>query len=288
MASKAKRQARVITNKSAGKRRKSSSSVDYSGILFNYVVPGILIVAMLGVIGYLGFVAYNGVTGSNFFSVDDIEVQGNKRVTTEEVEGVVRKYSSEGGTWGADLDKMREALLTRSEVKAVAVSRQLPDTIRVSLVEREPKAVVQQGEELFWADEEGHIVGLVRKDEQRPRLVMTGWEPVPAGGEVPKANLDRVALYLAVSNEWSDFSLIERVSILDASNLSEVKAIIEESGNPVEVNLGKLDYGRRLKTAIEAVAGKGGEITAISMKGDQPVVTYRGKGSSQTKGGKNE
>lgn len=288
MALKSQKRSKVITNRSAKKRRKASASVDLSSALFNFVLPGLLIVGMTAVIGYLSFVAYKGVTASNFFSVSRIEVEGNRRVTTEEVEAVVRKYSSEGGTWSADLDKMREALKSRSEVKSVAVSRQLPDTIRVSVLEREPRAVVRQGEELFWADDEGHIVGLVRKDEPRPRLVMTGWEPVADGGEIPKANLDRVALYVAVTDEWSDFNLVERVSVLDASNLNEVKAVIEEGGEAVEVNLGKVDFGRRLKTAIEAVAGKGGEISAISMKGDQPVVTFKTKTSAQTKGGKNE
>ena len=274
-----------MTNKSAGRKRKSGASIDVGKLLFSYVVPGALIVLMTTVIVYLALGAYKGVTASDFFTVANVEVEGNNRVAAEEVESVVRKYSAEGGTWNADLQKMREALLTRSEIRSVAVSRQLPDTIRVSIDERVPKAVVRLGEELFWADAEGHIVGLVRKDEERPGLVMAGWDS--SGGETAvSANKERVELYLSVMADWAFF--LERVRVLDATNLGEVKAVIEESGNLIEVNLGKVDYGKRLKTAIEVVAGKGGEISAVSMKGDQPVVTNKGRNTAQTKGEKNE
>lgn len=278
----------MISSRSAGKRPKRSRSWDLSDVLFNYVLPGALIIVMGGGMAYLGYFAYKGVTSSGFFAVREVETNGLKRVPREDVMAVVEKYSNGLRTaWEADLGGIRDAIAERSEVKSVSVSRLLPDVISVTVREREPRAVVRRGDELFWADDEGAVVGVVRKGEQRPALVMTGWDD-SGGGRPSEVNRRRVEVYRTVSHEWSDFNLIERVRELDTSNLNEIKAVIEEGGRTVEVNLGKVDFGKRLKTAIEAVAGRGGEIRAISMKGDQPVVTLVQKDSARPKGGKDE
>ncbi len=273
-----------MTNRSIGKKRRGSSAIDISGVLFNFLLPAVLIAVMVGATGYLGYAGYGAAKSSDFFRIGSIEVAGIKRIPRGDVEAVVRRYSPDGGTWNADLDGLQKALADRSEVKTVAVSRQLPDVLRINIVERDPVAVVRNGNQLVWADGEGVIIGIVREDEQRPGLVMTGWDY--SGSEVSaKENLERVKLYTKALEEWGDLSMVERVRELDTADIADSKAVIDEDG-PVEVRLGKTDFGKRLKTAIEAVAGNGGQIRSVSFTADGQVVTSGGRQKVEDTGGK--
>ena len=85
----------------------------------------------------------------------------------------------------------------------------------------------------------------------------------------------RVKLYQKMLEEWKTFELDKRVKAVEMTDLTEPKAIIEDSGESVEIVLAKDNFGKKLQTGLENVAGKGKQVARIDVSGVQPRFTFR-------------
>jgi len=73
-----------------------------------------------------------------------------------------------------DIHALREELLRISWIKDARVSRQLPDTIVIDIVEREPHAVLRKPDRLVLIDAEGHELEPVTAQRAKGRLIVSG------------------------------------------------------------------------------------------------------------------
>ena len=73
-----------------------------------------------------------------------------------------------------DLQELRANLMELSWVKDARVSRQLPDTLVIDIVEREPQAVLRKPGQLVLIDAEGHELEAVSRDKAKGRLILSG------------------------------------------------------------------------------------------------------------------
>ncbi|MBD3729712.1 MAG: FtsQ-type POTRA domain-containing protein [Sphingomonadales bacterium] len=73
-----------------------------------------------------------------------------------------------------DLDKLRGELLELSWVEDARVSRQLPSTLVVDIVERTPHAVLRKPDRLVLIDASGHELENVRKQDAKGMLTVSG------------------------------------------------------------------------------------------------------------------
>ena len=83
-----------------------------------------------------------------------------------------------------DLDKVRDQLLNYGWIKDARVSRRLPDTLVVDIVERKPAAIWQHKQKLSLIDEGGVILEPIKPGEPAPEL------PLLIGGD---ANVQALA-----------------------------------------------------------------------------------------------
>ena len=73
-----------------------------------------------------------------------------------------------------DLDGLRASLMELPWVADARVSRQLPDTIVVDIVERQPHAALRKPDRLVLIDDEGHILEPVSEKDAKGMLVISG------------------------------------------------------------------------------------------------------------------
>ena len=76
--------------------------------------------------------------------------------------------------------------------------------------------------------------------------------------------------------DWGEFGLAKRVKLVDLSDLQEPKATVEDSGRDIPVTLARDDYAKSLRSAIEAIAGKGEKVRSVNAGGVYPVIDYVG------------
>lgn len=271
----AKPAARRRTTKAGTRRAKSG------GNFANFFVPLVLIACILGCLGFLGFMGYRTVTASEFFDVKKIDVRGAGYASKNDIEKIVAAETERSGVWNADLKQIKEKVEKLDFVKTAAVSRVLPDGVRVQLIERVPKAVVRLSGGDFWADEEGAIIAQVNKLQTLPPFVMRGWDETKNSEKAVKENQTRVKMYQKMLEEWRTFELDKRVRSVDMTNLTEPKASVEDSGETVEIVLAKDNFGKKLQAGLENIAGKGKQVAGIDVSDVQPRFTFRKSGENQ-------
>lgn len=99
-------------------------------------------------IGRLGFVVRN------------IQISGRRHVDRDQVYRVVMAAQGQDMPL-VDLSRLRTQLLDLDWIGEARVSRRLPDTLAIDLVERVPAAVLQRNQRLSLIDATGHVIAAV-------------------------------------------------------------------------------------------------------------------------------
>lgn len=73
-----------------------------------------------------------------------------------------------------DLQALRADLLELSWVKDARVSRQLPDTLVIDIVERQPHAVLRKADRFALIDETGHELETINRRQAQGKLIVSG------------------------------------------------------------------------------------------------------------------
>jgi cell division septal protein FtsQ len=258
----------------AKRRRTTANRKANSGTLVNFAVPLVFIVCILFCLGFLTFMGYRTVTASAFFDVKSVDVNGANRSPKDAIENIIKRESAKTGVWNADLAEIKREVENLTLVKTATVSRVLPNGVQVNITERVPCVVVQLDSDLYWADEEGVLLGKVLKDEETPPFVLQGWSKSKLEN-AQRENKLRARMYLQMLEEWQDFEVAKRVSVVDLSDLQDAKAIVRDSGENVSVSLGSENFGKRLREALKEIAGKGNAIGLVISNGQKILAIPR-------------
>ena len=113
----------------------------------------------MGVPQMTGMAAAHGL-GRMGFVVHNIQLTGLKQVDRDTVYRIVSEAHGQDMPL-VDLSQLRAQLLQLGWIEDARVSRRLPDTLAIDLVERVPAAVLQRNQQLSLIDAQGHILAAV-------------------------------------------------------------------------------------------------------------------------------
>jgi cell division protein FtsQ len=239
------------------------------------LVPIVIGVCLFAGIAFFGTMGYRTAASSAFFAVRDVDVRGIDRSSGDDIRKMVLASTEKTGVWQADLPAIREKIEKLPFVKTAAVSMSLPSTIRVNVLEREPLAIVRLSAGDVLVDNEGIILAPATKPEPTIPFVMRGWDETKTD-KAPAENLSRIKLYKKMLDQWRDLGLADRVKEVNLADMRDPQAVVVDSGRPINVTLSKDNLAKSLRSAIEAVAGKGEKVRAVNAEGISPVLEYLG------------
>ena len=216
---------------------------------------------------------FRTATASGFFGVKSIDVRGTDRTSADDIRRIVAASVEKPGVWNADLSDVRAKVEKFPFVKSAAVSMVLPAGIRVNVTERVPVAIVHLSSGNFLIDGEGTVLTAATANDKDFPFVLHGWDEAKTEKAVPE-NLARLKVYRKMLDEWKQFDLASRVKEVNLANPREPIAVVEDSGRSITVTLAKDNLGKGLRTAIEAVNGKGAKIKSVDAGGIYPVLQY--------------
>lgn len=215
-----------------------------------YTKLGLRISAMVICLALVMFL-YNQLVSLPAFQLQNIEVSGNSRISSAEVEKTIRN-NMPNTLFSTNLKKVQEHLQSCIWIKHAQVTRILPDTLRIKIEERKALALVRfEGEQTpVWLDEDAIVLGEYDNtlDKELPPLVI-GLSRETAAGRGD--SLEKIQMYQQVIGAFDagpkKFSpLIEEI---DLSNLKDIRVQLSESS--VEVDLGDRDFRARLTRAVD-------------------------------------
>lgn len=236
------------------KRRESSGEVLASRLraMLGYV-PAFLKLALAVVIGIVIFAGYRVAASASFFQIHKVEVQGTSRVSSAEVQAVVRKEVEKTGVWKADLNDLNTRLERLPWVRTAIVSRVLPDGIRVRISERVPRAVVRTSSGRFrWVDDDAVLLGEMLPTDQMPAFFLRGLNEEDVES-ARKENSERVQKFMELQRDWDVAGLSDRVSEVNLIDVRDVRAQLSGDSSQIEVRLGSQDHSKRLKDALDVL-----------------------------------
>ena len=143
----------------------------------------------------------------------------------------------------------------------------------MNVMEREARAIVRLERGDLWADDGAVLFDLVGKNEARPPFVMTGWDETKTD-RATKDNQERVKIYLKMLDEWQNFELARRVSVVNLADLRMPQAFVQDSSGTKNVILSKDNFAKKLQLGLENLANRGTEVTGINVSDVSPKLIY--------------
>lgn len=205
-------------------------------------------VTLAVVIGVLIFAGYRAAASASFFQARNVDISGASRASTDEIRAIVRRGVAQTGVWRADLDAISRELKSVAWVREAVVSRVLPDGLRVRVTEREPRAIIRTAAGKFlWVDDEAFSLGAASPTDQ---IFMRGWDEEGTAGE-RALNRERVKKFLEMTRDWETKGLSRRISEVNLNDLDDVRVQLTGDDSQIEIQLGKEDFGNRLKFALD-------------------------------------
>jgi cell division septal protein FtsQ len=227
-------------------------------------VPAALKLVLAVALGLLAYLGYRTAVSASFFHVRAVDVAGATRASREDVRAAVMRLSN-AGVWQADLEVIANELKTLPWVRDAVVTRVLPGGLRVRVTEREPRIIARTSAgKLVWVDDDGVSLGAASPGDGD--FFVRGVEESRAEDAL-KRNRERVRAALELSRDWSASGLSRRVSEVNLDDLRDVRVQLSGEDAAVEVRLGKEDFAKRFRQALEVL-----DAQRATARG--PYVTY--------------
>lgn len=253
-------------NRDLARVKKRGESIGFAALLKENAIPLILSLCILACLSLVLAFSYGAIASSHFFDLGVVEVKGTERASKSDIEKIVRANAEKSGVLNADLLEIKQKIEKVTFVKAASVARRLPAGVSVSITERKPVAIVRLATGDYLADEEGEILAPAQRKEETLPFAMIGWDDTKSE-KAWKDNVERLKIYQKMLTEWKDYDLAERVKLVDLADLKEPRATLEDSGFPVNIMLGRENFGPQLASGIKAIVGKGNMFEGVELVG---------------------
>jgi cell division protein FtsQ len=205
------------------------------------------------------------------FLVREVEVMAGSRVSSDWVEASLDPFRGRH-LLSVSLTAVRARLSTHPWVDVVEIRKELPDRLRVTVVERVPVALWERASGAAYVDGEGRVIAPFSGDEPSDLLVLsapstTSEDRIEAGPALAVA-----AELAAARPEWA--GRIVRLTLLgDGDYRVRVRELgwdLWIRGRDVAVGLSRLDRAREILATLEPPA------TGIDLRFAERIVIRRG------------
>jgi cell division protein FtsQ len=197
---------------------------------------GMLLLAVLA-----GWAGYARVMASERLKVARVEIRGSHFLAEQEVRELLGSAVGDN-ILGLDIEGLKARLRSSPWVADAAISRALPDTLRVEIRERAPLALAE-AEQLQLMDEDGTLI-----EPYGPRTAAFDL-PIVRGlkGASPEVLRDRAERAGALLRDLGELS--SQVSEVDVEGDTEMRVVLRGAGEVLR--MGSPPYRRKLQTYLD-------------------------------------
>ena len=205
------------------------------------------IVAVVGASTGVAWGAKRYMMTSPRFSVKSVAVEGNARLSPEEV-ARAGGIAIGDNVFALDLDDARRKVEADPWIKTATVTRKLPGAVVVKVVEHEPAAVVAIGDRLFLASRAGEVFKEVGSEDPLDFPVLTGLEPEAAAAD-REGTEKRVSRALDLLDEVQKTQLAARFPVQEVHLDVDGSISLVVGRQAISIALGHPPYKGKLEQA---------------------------------------
>jgi len=197
--------------------------------------------AMLILLVVAGWAGYARVMASDRLKVARLEIRGSRFLADQEVRELLGSAVGDN-ILGLDIEALKARLRSSPWVADAAISRALPDTLRVEIRERAPLALAE-ADQLQLMDEDGTLI-----EPYGPRTAAFDL-PIVRGlkGAAPEVLRDRAQRAGGLLRDLGELS--SEVSEVDVEGAGELKVVLRGAGEVLR--MGGPPYRQKLRTYLD-------------------------------------
>lgn len=215
---------------------------------------------------------------SPLFNITKIEVKGNQKLTAsllEDLSGITKGEN----TFKINTKEAINSIKQEAYVNSVKISRNLPDTIIIEIVERHATYMLEFANGYMYINNQGYMIELSEEKLDVPILIgiKTASEDVEVGNRLIDEDLEKLEIVLKIMETAKSNEIEDTITRIDITNKSNYKLILEEEGKTAylgdcsRVNT-RIQY---LKMIIEKERGKNGEAFINGDMNQEKSVVFR-------------
>lgn len=200
---------------------------------------------------------------SPVFNIKNINVQGNSKINTEEIESL-SKINMNENIFRFSSRQIEKNVKENAYIDTVEVKRKIPDAVEIIVTERETKYQLEFGNAFVYIDRNGNILEISNENANLPiiRGYSTAQENILVGNKLIDEDCNKLLtvekfLRAAKSNEIYDI-----ITYIDISNDNDYKFELPSKGKVAylgdETNIN--DKILTLKEILTREEGKNGQI----------------------------
>lgn len=229
--------------------------------------------AALAVVAVAATWSAQRLAASDLFLVRDITVKGNARLSAGEVESLLAGLRDEN-VFLVDFERYRLRAMDSPWIDRIHLSRILPSTIVVDVVERTPLVIARLNQQLYLVDQTGKIIdeyGAAYRDLDLP--IVDGLLAAGSDDGGPRARDEQTGLTAAlVSGLEARPDLRRRLSQIDVADPRD--AVVMFDDDPAWLHLGDRQFAARLQRYIDlrpALQDRFGALEYVDLQFDERV-----------------
>lgn len=200
---------------------------------------------------------------SPLFNVKKIEVEGNSKVSDEKLISLskVQLYTN---IFKLNKLDIIENIKENAYIEDADVSRKLPSTVKINVIEREPKYMLQFADSYVYINNQGYMLEISNEKLEIPILIgfTTDLSNIKAGNRINIEDLKKMDMVIKIYEATKSNDLGHLITKIDISDEKNYTIILESEGK--KVYLGDCsDLNTRilyLKAILEKSPGKKGEV----------------------------
>jgi cell division protein FtsQ len=195
-----------------------------------------------------GVLAYEHATSADYFAVDEIRIDGNKRLSQTEVLAVAQVEHGMN-IFAVDVDEVAQRLRAHPWIADATASRRLPRSLAMEVVERRAEALVLF-DVPYLLDDSGEVFKRWVAGDPRPRPIFTGFtrEEFAADEEIVRAGVrDAIAL----ARRYRAAGIERRAPLHEIHHEVDGSFSLTIGEDPFYVRFGKGPYRKKLRRLAE-------------------------------------
>jgi cell division protein FtsQ len=224
---------------------------------------GVLVVVLASVAVAWGARRYALTTPR--FSIRQIDVRGNRRLTAEQVEELAGVRAGEN-IFALDTDAAERRVLADPWVQEVKITRHLPGTLRVEVTERDASALAAIGGDLYLVTASGEPFKRFQSGDPDELPVITGVTPVDVARDGAAA-VQRIGVGLEILDDYRRLPM-SRFYPAEELHLSEAGgAVLTVGKSGVTLELGHGPWNKKLLMAARVME-------RLTVKNHVPAIVF--------------
>lgn len=253
---KGKKKKNTKSNKNKAKGNSKNPNTKNKKVKMRKNAKIILYIILVGVIFIL-------LINSPLFNVKKIEVEGNETVSDDKIISLsgLQLYNN---IFSFNKLEIIENVKQNAYIEDADISRKLPSTVIVNVVERAPKYMLQFADSYVYINNQGYMLEISNEKLDIPILIgfTTDLSNIKAGNRINVEDLKKMDMVIKIYEAAKSNDLGHLVTKIDISDEKNYTIILESEGK--KVYLGDCsDLNTRilyLKAILEKSPGKKGEV----------------------------